>query len=119
MLTLWVLTLTFLSAYSIAINFSVRATGAIALHLNPRVTKGVVVRNSFLNGQWGPEETSLSCNPFVPGQPFDLLICASPYGFKVFANGQHIFDYQYRTFVFTTVDMLTIAGDIRLSYVHV
>lgn len=107
------------STDNIAINFSVRATGAIALHLNPRVPRGVVVRNSFLNGQWGPEETSLACNPFVPGQPFDLLICASPYGFKVFANGQHIFDYQYRMFVFTTVNMLTIAGDIRLSYVHV
>ncbi|XP_049643433.1 galectin-4-like [Suncus etruscus] len=104
---------------SIAINFRVGATGDIALHINPRIQEGIVVRNSFLNGQWGPEETSISCNPFVQGRPFDLFICASPYGFKVFASGQHIFDYQYRMFVFTTVNMLTVDGDVSLSYIHV
>lgn len=47
----------------------------IAFHCNPRFNdegKKVVVRNSLVNGRWGPEERKLTQFPFVEGQPFEV-----------------------------------------------
>ncbi|XP_055991661.1 galectin-4-like [Sorex fumeus] len=107
-----------LSASRFFINFIVGTTGDIALHINPRMDEKAVVRNSFQNGIWGTEETSISYNPFAPGQYFDLSISASTCNFTVFANGQHIFDYKHRVLV-TMVDILEIGGNVALSYVQV
>ncbi|XP_049643436.1 galectin-4-like [Suncus etruscus] len=108
-----------LSAYRFAINFSVKATGDIALHINPHIQEGVVVRNSFLNGKWGPEEKNISYNPFGPGKSFDLSICVDSYGFHVFASGQYCFDFQHRMQSFHMINLLEITGDVYLSYVQV
>ncbi|XP_004601117.2 galectin-4 [Sorex araneus] len=105
-------------AYSFEINFCVGTTGDIALHIKSRMKECVVVRNTFQRGCWGPEESCIPFNPFVPGQYFDLSIRASTYKFKVFANGQHIFDYSHRMLA-TMVDILEICGDVVLSYVQV
>lgn len=59
---------------SFAINFKVESSGDLALHINPRMNEGAVVRNSYLNGSWGSEERSLSYNPFGPGQFFDVSL---------------------------------------------
>ncbi|XP_055992819.1 galectin-4-like [Sorex fumeus] len=107
-----------LSAKRFHINFNVGTTGQIALHINPRMDEKAVVRNSFQNGVWGSEERSISYNPFGPGKYFDLSIRASTYHFKVFANGQHVFDYKHRVLA-TMVDILEIGGDVTLSYVQV
>lgn len=100
------------------INFKVGSSGDVALHINPRVGEGVV-RNSFLNGSWGSEERKISYNPFNPGQFFDLSIRCGTDRFKVFANGQHLFDYAHRFPAFHLVDTLEIAGDVTLSYVQI
>ncbi|XP_055002398.1 galectin-4-like [Sorex araneus] len=106
------------SAHRFFINFIVGTTGDIALHINPRMGEKAVVRNSFLNGGWGCEESGISYNPFAPGQYFDLSICTSTDNLKVFANGQHIFDYEHRVPA-TTADILEISSDVILSYVQV
>ncbi|XP_055002395.1 galectin-4-like [Sorex araneus] len=107
-----------LSAHRFFINFIVGTTEDIALHINPRMDGKAVVRNSFLKGAWGPEERSISYNPFAPGQYFDLSIHASTDNLKVFANGQHIFDYKHRVSA-ALADILEISSDVILSYVQV
>ncbi|XP_076988058.1 galectin-4 [Tamandua tetradactyla] len=107
------------SAKSFTINFKVGASGDLALHINPRMTEGAVVRNSYLNGSWGAEERNLSHNPFGPGRFFDLSIRCGMDRFKVYANGQHLFDYSHRLQAFQKVDTVEILGDINLSYVQI
>lgn len=107
------------SAKRFAINFKVGGTGDIALHINPRLDDHVVVRNSLQNGAWGAEERNLAYNPFVPGRYFDLSIRAGSDRFKVFANGQHLFDFSHRLSAFYTVDILEVTGDVILSYIQV
>nr|XP_042127551.1 galectin-4 [Peromyscus maniculatus bairdii] len=106
------------TAKNFIINFKVGSSGDIALHINPRMGEGVV-RNSFMNGSWGSEERKISYNPFGPGQFFDLSIRCGTDRFKVFANGQHLFDYSHRFQAFQRIDMLEIKGDITLSYVQI
>lgn len=103
-----------------------------------------MVRNSYVNGSWGSEERKLAYNPFGPGQFFDVSLGVpflpptdpGPAGshlfsplqlsircgmdrFKVFANGQHLFDFSHRFQAFQRVDMLEIKGDVTLSYVQI
>ncbi|XP_066205671.1 galectin-4 [Saccopteryx leptura] len=107
------------TSQSFVINFKVGLSGDLALHINPRLSEGVVVRNSYLNGSWGSEERKLSYNPFGRGQFFDLSIRCGVDRFKVYANGQHLFDYSHRFSAFQRVDILEIKGDVTLSYVHI
>lgn len=126
----------------------VGSSGDLALHINPRLTEGLVVRNSYLNGSWGSEDKKISYNPFGPGQFFDVSLGSPSYHppslqsfcpgpslkpafslqlsircgldrFKVYANGQHLFDFSHRLLAFQNVDVLEIKGDITLSYVQV
>ncbi|XP_058136190.1 galectin-4 isoform X2 [Dasypus novemcinctus] len=107
------------SAKRFTINLKENASGDVALHINPRVDEGAVVRNSHLGGSWGREERSLPHNPFGPGQFFELSIRCGLDRFKVFANGQHLFDYSHRLKAFQKVDMVEIHGDVTLSYVQI
>ncbi|XP_012512557.1 PREDICTED: galectin-4 isoform X2 [Propithecus coquereli] len=104
---------------SFAINFKAGPSGDIALHINPRMSEGSVVRNSFMKGSWGPEERNISYNPFGPGQFFDLSIRCGQDRFKVYANGQHLFDFSHRLPAFQCVDVVEIQGDVVLSYVQI
>ncbi|XP_028642067.1 galectin-4 isoform X3 [Grammomys surdaster] len=106
------------TAKNFIINFKVGSSGDIAFHLNPRIGDSVV-RNSYMNGSWGSEERKVAYNPFGPGQFFDLSIRCGMDRFKVFANGQHLFDFSHRFQAFQRVDMLEIKGDITLSYVQI
>nr|KAF6285848.1 galectin 4 [Myotis myotis] len=104
---------------SFAINFKVGSSGDVALHINPRLTEDTVVRNSYLNGSWGSEEKKISYNPFGRGQYFDLSIRCGIDRFKIYGNGQHLFDFSHRLSAFQRVDILEIEGDITLSYVQI
>uniref|UniRef100_A0A674JUS8 Galectin n=1 Tax=Terrapene triunguis TaxID=2587831 RepID=A0A674JUS8_9SAUR len=103
---------------SFCINFKMGYSKDIALHINPRLNEKRVIRNSFLNGKWGSEERELPHNPFQPGQYFELSIRCGNGRFKVFANGQPLFDYNHRFREFQRIDTLEINGDVVLSYVH-
>ncbi|XP_064149550.1 galectin-4 [Loxodonta africana] len=107
------------SAKSFVINFKVGASGDVAMHINPRLNEGIVVRNSHLNGSWGPEERMISYNPFAHGQFFELSIRCGMDRFKVYGNDQHIFDFPHRFMAFQRVDVLEITGDVTLSYVQI
>uniref|UniRef100_A0A671X1B3 Galectin n=1 Tax=Sparus aurata TaxID=8175 RepID=A0A671X1B3_SPAAU len=101
-----------------SINFMVSRSRDIAFHMNPRVREGMVVRNSMIGGNWGQEERELSLNPFMEGQYFDMSIRCGNQRFKVFVNGQHLFDFFHRLQSFNEIDVLEIEGDVQISYIH-
>ncbi|KAJ0021914.1 hypothetical protein NQD34_009404 [Periophthalmus magnuspinnatus] len=105
-------------ASRMAINFIVSRTGDIAFHLNPRLNEGLVVRNSKIGGGWGKEEREINFNPFAEGQYFDMSIRCGNQRFKVFVNGQHLFDFFHRMQSFNEIDQLEIKGDVQISYIH-
>ncbi|XP_077645264.1 galectin-4 [Lonchura striata] len=102
------------------VNLRAGPGGDVLLHLNPRMDEDdAVVRNSFLGGSWGHEERDISgCSPFLRGRYFDLSIRCGNHRFKVFAEGQPLFNFYHRAPAGPHVDVLEIEGDVVLSYVH-
>uniref|UniRef100_A0A3Q3XJX1 Galectin n=1 Tax=Mola mola TaxID=94237 RepID=A0A3Q3XJX1_MOLML len=96
------------------VNLRMSDSSDIALHLNPRLKKGVFVRNSFLSQRWGPEETSSSAFPFTAGQYFEVVILCDPQQFRVAVNGFHQLDYKHRVQELKRVTQLEVLGDVRL-----
>ncbi|KAL2095732.1 hypothetical protein ACEWY4_007880 [Coilia grayii] len=101
-----------------SVNFMVGRSRDVAFHMNPRLQDGDIVRNSCIGGSWGQEEREFSFNPFQEGQYFDISIRCGNQRFKVFVNGQHLFNFSHRFQPFTQIDMLEIDGDVQLSYIH-
>ncbi|XP_062409056.1 galectin-4-like [Sardina pilchardus] len=100
------------------VNFMVGYSRDVAFHLNVRLDEGLVVRNSQIGGSWGQEERELSFNPFQEGQYFDMSIRCGNQKFKVFVNGQHMCSFFHRVQPFTQIDVLEIAGETQISYIH-
>ncbi|XP_053329950.1 galectin-4-like [Spea bombifrons] len=106
------------NAKSFIINFKVGFSNDIALHINPRISKSTVIRNSFVNGAWGQEENELPLNPFKQGDFFDISVRSGEKRFKVFVNGQHLFNYEHRMWTLQQIDTLEVEGDVKLCFVH-
>ncbi|CAD7088619.1 unnamed protein product [Hermetia illucens] len=85
-----------------------------AFHISMRPGEGVV-RNTFQNYEWGPEERTSSF-PFVPGQPYDIEIEVHNEKFSVRINGEHFFDYIHRI-PLDMISYILIVGDTTLHYV--
>ncbi|CAJ0929842.1 unnamed protein product [Ranitomeya imitator] len=106
-------------AKSFIINLKASYSNEIALHLNPRLNKNTVVRNSFANGIWGEEETEQVKNPFKSGEYFNISICSEEQNFRVFVNGSHSFNYAHRLWNLQQVDKLEVDGDVKIVYVFI
>ncbi|XP_058489556.1 galectin-4-like isoform X4 [Solea solea] len=105
-------------AKKMSFNFMVSRSRDIAFHLNPRVKDKIVVRNSKIGGAWGHEEREVNMNPFREGQYFDMSIRCGNGRFKVFVNGEHLFDFAHRFPSFNEIDRVEIEGDVQISYLH-
>lgn len=100
-----------------SINLKVGFSNEIAFHLNSRLSKSILVRNSYINGTWGQEETAISKNPFKQGDNFEVSIRCSQKKFKIFINGSHAFDYDHRMHNLQQVDTLEVEGEVKVAYV--
>uniref|UniRef100_A0A1A7XA02 Galectin n=1 Tax=Iconisemion striatum TaxID=60296 RepID=A0A1A7XA02_9TELE len=105
-------------AISFAVNLRESVGSNIALHLNPRLKKGVFVRNSFLSECWGPEETSLDSFPFEAGQYFEIILLCELRHFRVAVNGFHLLDFKHRFQDLSRVRQLEVLGDVSLLEVR-
>nr|XP_028595809.1 uncharacterized protein LOC114602131 [Podarcis muralis] len=99
------------------VNLKNTMSGNIALHINPRLKEGAIVRNTFIHGSWGSEERHLPAMPFSPGQAFHMEITNLKNNYQVTVNGIAIFNYTHRI-PSGQVDHLEIAGDVTLSCVQ-
>lgn len=103
-------------ANSFSINFQCGSLGSdVAFHFNPRFRHKEIVRNTFQDGDWGPEEKKCHGFPFAPGVHFDLLIRVLDAAFDVAVNGQHHVQYQHRLQPLQCVSHLGIEGDVLLA----
>lgn len=86
-----------------------------ALHVNPRYYQNnVVVRNSFINGGWGPEERGGAAF-FVPkGQQLDCMMLIQHHAIKVAFNGQHYCEYRHRI-PKERITHVIVVGDMQLQ----
>lgn len=104
-------------ALGFAINLACGAgnTPDLAFHLNPRLDRNFVARNSRVKGSWGEEENAaLGGSPLKRGQPFQIIILVTATGFKVSVNEMHFCNFQFRM-PLSKVCRLEVHGDIILS----
>lgn len=107
------------SARSFCVNLRASAGDDIALHLNPRLEKEVLVRNSFLSGCWGSEETALAdAFPFRAGEYFEMIVLCDAQQFRVAVNGRHLLVYKHRVQDLSCVTQLEVTGDVTLEDVR-
>jgi galectin-4 len=84
-------------ARSFAINLKSQEHGGdVYFHMSIRFPDSVVIRNSFLNGQWGAEERQQPEFPFPPGQQFNIIILPEQASFKVAVNNKHFIEFFHR-----------------------
>lgn len=88
-----------------------------ALHFNPRFDQNVVVRNSYINRNWGTEER-YGYFPFLPGAHFDIVICTETDKYMIAINGKHFTEYRHRIMPLSRINTLLIEGDVVISCIR-
>uniref|UniRef100_A0A4W5KJ78 Galectin n=1 Tax=Hucho hucho TaxID=62062 RepID=A0A4W5KJ78_9TELE len=75
---------------------NLRFNSGVALHFNPRFNENIVVRNSLLKEQWGPEERTGGM-PFYRGHSECVLvtIMCDTNCYRVMVNGVQMFSYNH------------------------
>ncbi|XP_058415454.1 galectin-5-like, partial [Diceros bicornis minor] len=100
-------------------HINLRSGSDLAFHLNIRFDENAVVRNTQINGSWGPEERSLSGKmPFTQGQSFSVWILCEGHCLKVAMNGGHLCEYHHRLRNLPAIKYLEVGGDIQLSHLQ-
>ncbi|XP_014645302.1 PREDICTED: galectin-9-like [Ceratotherium simum simum] len=100
-------------------HINLRSGSDIAFHLNIRFDENAVVRNTQINGSWGPEERSLSGKmPFTQGQSFSVWILCEGHCLRVAVNGGHLCEYHHRLRNLPAIKYLEVGGDIQLSHLQ-
>ncbi|XP_064484136.1 galectin-4-like isoform X2 [Ornithodoros turicata] len=90
----------------------------IAFHFNPRFYYKTVVRNSFLDGCWGNEETEGRGFPYQAGVHFDMIIQVLHDRINVAINGQHYAEFRHRFQPISQITHLQIGGDVLIASVR-
>ncbi|GLV61326.1 galectin [Carabus blaptoides fortunei] len=84
----------------------------IMFHFNPRFNKGYVVRNSFLNGRWGAEETGGGM-PLTKCKPFSITYVLETSCIRIYVNGMEFTTYNHRA-IYAPETTIRITGGIKL-----
>ncbi|XP_043552805.1 galectin-related protein-like [Chiloscyllium plagiosum] len=87
----------------------------VAVELQARFPDQQFVRNAFVSGEWGEEETSIQYFPFIPDQPFRLEIHCEYQRFRIFVDGHQLFDFHHRVSDLSGIDKIKIFGDLQLT----
>ena len=86
------------------------------LHFNPRFNECCVVRNSLKGMKWAKEERHNGM-PFGHQMPFEIVIMADQYCYKISVNNNHFCEFQHRL-PLTGVNTLTIEGSITINSIR-
>ncbi|XP_041065256.1 galectin-related protein-like [Carcharodon carcharias] len=87
----------------------------VAMELQARFPDQQFVRNAFVSGEWGEEETSIPYFPFIPDQPFRLEMHCEYQRFRIFIDGHQLFDFHHRVLDLSAINVIKIFGDLQLT----
>ncbi|XP_060922336.1 galectin-related protein-like [Limanda limanda] len=87
----------------------------VALELCVRFPDRQVLRRACVSGSWGDVDTSVPFFPFIREQPFKMEIRCERSRFRVFVDGQKLFDFHHRLTALGEVDTLWIKGHVSVT----
>ncbi|XP_040002226.1 galectin-related protein isoform X3 [Xiphias gladius] len=87
----------------------------VALELCVRFKDRQVLRNACVSGSWGDVERAVPFFPFIRDQPFKMEIHCEQSRFRVFVDGQQLFDFHHRLTSLGGVDTLWVKGSITIT----
>ncbi|XP_034485147.1 galectin-9-like [Drosophila innubila] len=90
----------------------------IALHINPRLVRKFIVRNTKLNGFWGPEEVDTPTSfTLSRGSRFKIQVLVTSDYYLISINNQAFAQYKHRL-PFEAVRILRVDGDVELYRIY-
>ncbi|KAM4594350.1 galectin-related protein-like [Fundulus diaphanus] len=87
----------------------------VALELCVRFKDRQVLRRACMSGSWGEVERTVPFFPFIKDQPFKIEIHCEQSRFRVFVDGQKLFDFHHRVLPLRNIDTLWIKGSINIT----
>ncbi|MFT7806214.1 galectin-related protein-like [Arapaima gigas] len=87
----------------------------VALELCARFTDRQFLRRARVAGRWGEEETPITYFPFIQDQPFRIEIHCEHQRFRVFVDGQQLFDFYHRVTMLPAIDTISINGSLQIT----
>ncbi|KAF7653537.1 hypothetical protein LDENG_00081710 [Lucifuga dentata] len=87
----------------------------VALELCVRFKDCQVLRRACVSGAWGDVDHAIPFFPFIRDQPFKLEIQCELSRFRVFVDGQQLFDFYHRITLLKDIDTLWITGSVTIT----
>ncbi|XP_059187991.1 galectin-related protein-like [Centropristis striata] len=87
----------------------------VALELCVRFKDQQVLRRACESGSWGDADRAVPFFPFIKGQPFKAEIHCEHGRFRVFVDGQKLFDFHHRLTSLSDIDTLWIKGSLTIT----
>ncbi|XP_010865832.1 galectin-related protein B isoform X2 [Esox lucius] len=87
----------------------------VALKLRARFTDRQFLRNARVSGKWSEEEKSIDYFPFIPDQPFRIEIHCEHTRFRVFVDGNPLFDFFHKVKSLPSIDTVRIDGGLQIT----
>ncbi|CAH1641932.1 unnamed protein product [Spodoptera littoralis] len=103
------------SAKRFATNFVCGGRDDNAFHFNPRFGDQRIIRNAYIHGSWGAEETSGGM-PLAVGEMFEVVFHCLHDCFQVSVNGKHFCDFSHRL-PYHRITHLKVDGDIMIQQI--
>ncbi|XP_075947845.1 galectin-related protein-like [Anarhichas minor] len=87
----------------------------VALELCVRFRDRQVLRRACVAGSWGDADRAVPFFPFISDQPFKIEIHCEQSRFRVFVDGQKLFDFHHRLTSLGDIDTLWIKGGVTVT----
>nr|XP_046231984.1 galectin-related protein-like isoform X3 [Scatophagus argus] len=87
----------------------------VALELCVRFRDRQVLRRACVSGSWGDVDRAVPFFPFIRDQPFKMEIRCELSRFRVFVDGQQLFDFSHAVTSLGDVDTLWIKGCVAVT----
>lgn len=87
----------------------------VALELCVRFKDRQVLRRACMSGSWGEVEKAAPFFPFIKDQPFKIEIHCEHGRFRVFVDGQQLFNFHHRVLPLSNIDTLWIKGSLTIT----
>ncbi|XP_020514802.2 LOW QUALITY PROTEIN: galectin-related protein [Labrus bergylta] len=87
----------------------------VALELCVRFRDRQVLRRACVGGAWGDMDRALPFFPFIRDQPFKMELHCEHARFRVFVDGQKLFDFSHRLTSLEGIDTLWIKGSLTIT----